>query len=261
MSIIYEPAGKAREYSPFALNIYLSCTHGCKYCYAPRCRHQTSESYFTIPEPRKDISAKLESELKRGNIPKQQVLLSFIGDVYCETLDNNTATRECLEILLKYKVPVAILTKGGERCLKDLDLFRKFGDHIQIGTTLTFDNDQDSLEWESGAALPEERLQVLKILKENGIKTFASFEPVIFPEQSLNLMKKGLDFIDVYKVGKLNNYKGIDKNINWTKFLDNTVKLLRSNEKSFYIKHDLRMAAPTIKLYGNEVLPDEHNVY
>ena len=34
MSVIYEPKGKAREYSPLALNLYLECQHGCKYCYA-----------------------------------------------------------------------------------------------------------------------------------------------------------------------------------------------------------------------------------
>ena len=45
-----------------------------------------------------------------------------------------------------------------------------------------------------------------------------------------------------------------------TDFLEKTVELLRSNKKSFYIKHDLRLAAPSVKLYGNEVLSDEHNV-
>lgn len=259
MSTIYAPAGKAREYSPLALNIYLSCTHRCQYCYAPRCRHQTQDDYFRKPYPRKGIIESLKADLEHYS-PKEQVLLSFIGDVYCETMDDNRATREALKVLLEYKVPVAILTKGGKRCLKDIDLFKSFGEHIQVGTTLTFDNDKDSLEWESGAATPDERLEVLKKLHNEGIRTFASFEPVIIPEQSLNLIEKGLDFIDVYKVGKLNNYKGIDKTINWEDFLQKTLSILRSNGKRFYIKHDLRQAAPSIRLYGNECLPDEHNV-
>lgn len=259
MSTIYTPAGKAREYSPLALNIYLSCTHRCQYCYAPRCRHQTQDDYFKKPYPRKGIIENLKNDLEHY-APKEQVLLSFIGDVYCETMDNNEATRQALELLLAYKVPVAVLTKGGKRCLKDLDLFKKFGEHIQVGTTLTFDNAHDSLEWESGAATPAERLEVLKTLHDEGIRTFASFEPVIIPAQSLHLMEMGLDFIDVYKVGKLNNYKGLDKSIDWTDFLSKTLDVLRTNGKSFYIKHDLRQAAPSIRLYGNECLPDEHNV-
>lgn len=259
MSTIYTPAGKAREYSPLALNLYLSCTHRCQYCYAPRCRHQTQDDYFRKPYPRKDIVQNLRKDLER-NVPKEQVLLSFIGDVYCETMDDNKTTREVLETLLEYKVPVAILTKGGERCLKDLDLFKQFGEHIQIGSTLTFDNDKDSLEWEQGASIPEERMETLKYLHDKGIRTFASFEPVIIPEQSLNLMKQSLDFIDVYKVGKLNNYKGLDKGIDWTDFLQKTLDILRPAGKSIYIKHDLRQAAPSIRLYGNECLPDEHCV-
>lgn len=260
MSTIYTPAGKAREYSPLALNIYLSCTHQCEYCYAPGCRHQTREEYFKKPFPRKDIVKNLRNDLEHC-VPKEQVLLSFIGDVYCETEDDSRTTREVLETLLEYKVPVAILTKGGNRCLRDIDLFKQFGEHIQIGSTLTFDNEKDSLEWEKGAALPSERLEMLKVLHDNQIRTFASFEPVIIPEQSLNLMEQSLDFIDVYKVGKLNNYRGIDKKIDWTSFLIKTLEILRPAGKAIYIKHDLRQNAPSVRLYGNECLPDEHCVF
>lgn len=258
MSLIYEPQGKAREYSPLALNLYMGCTHGCKYCYVPRCCHKESESYWQKPDPRKAVY-QLEKELQK-NRPTKQVLFSFIGDPYTEATDENKITRFALETLLKYKVPVAILTKGGKRCLKDLDIFKKYGEHIQVGATLTFDNDKDSLEWECGGATPDERLETLKILHENGIRTFASFEPVIIPEQSLSLMKKSLEFIDVYKVGKLNNYRGLDKTIDWTDFLEKTVDILRDAKKQFYIKHDLRISAPSVRLYGNEVLSDEHNV-
>lgn len=259
MSMIYEPSGKAREYSQLALNLYLGCSHGCKYCYAPNCLKKAPEDYFKSPEPRKNVIKNLVKQLDR-EVPKEQVLLSFIGDVYCETTDGNALTREVLDVLNYYKAPVAILTKGGKRCLADLDAFRAFGEHIQVGTTLTFDNDADSLEWEPGAALPGERLEVLRVLHDAGVKTFASFEPVIKPDQSLELMRRGLDFIDVYKVGKINNYKGIDRTIDWTAFLTATIDLLRSAGKAFYIKHDLRVAAPMVRLYGNEVLQDEHNV-
>jgi DNA repair photolyase len=258
MSVIYEPKGKAREYSPQALNLYLQCSHKCLYCYAPSALQKTRESYFNKPEPRKGVIESLKKEVKKA--VKEQILLSFIGDVYSDTADDNKTTREALEILLEAKLPVAILTKGGLRCLKDVDLFKQFGEHIQIGATLTFSKDKDSLEYEKGAVLPDERIEMLKQLKENRIRTFASFEPVIIPEQSLELMQRGLKHIDVYKVGKINNFRGLDKTIDWTKFLSSTVNLLRENEKPFYIKYDLRMAAPSVKLYGNEVLPDEHCV-
>ena len=263
MSIIYEPKGKAREYSPLACNIYLQCTHNCKYCYAPRAMQRLSENYFTkTPEPRKNFLQQLEKELDKKRFT-EQVLLSFIGDIYCETSDNSETARQALELFLKHKTPIAILTKGGKRCLKHLDLFKRFNEHIQVGATLTFYDDQKSIVWESGAALPQERLEVLKILHKEGIRTFASLEPVIEPLESLKLIEKTLidGSVDVYKIGKLNNYKGLDKEINWTAFLQSCINLLRPAGKPFYIKHDLRQAASGIKLYGNEVLPDEHNVY
>jgi len=259
MPVIYTPRGKAREYSPLALNLYMGCTHRCLYCYGPSCLQKNREQYYSKPEPRKDVIENLKKQLAKER-PTEQVLISFIGDPYCETTDENATTRKALEILLENKVPAAVLTKGGTQCLRDIDLFKAYGEHIQVGATLTFDNAEDSSEWESGAASPYERLITLENLHQAGIKTFASFEPVIVPEQSLELMRAGLDFIDAYKVGKLNNYQGIDKNIDWADFLQRVLDLLRPAGKQLYIKHDLRNAGSSIKLYGNEVLPDEHNV-
>jgi DNA repair photolyase len=194
-------------------------------------------------------------KLEGSDLP---VLLSFTGDPYCHLNDTEKATRKALEILLKYNIKVSILTKGGKRCLQDLDLFKAFGNRIRIGATLTLDNDADSLKWEPGAALPGERLETLKILHEAGIKTFASFEPVLSPRQSLNLMKAGLECIDLYKVGKLNNYKGLDKQIDWHDFLLKTVALLRKNMAKFYVKVDLKAFAD-FELYPDEIDPDYYN--
>jgi len=30
---IYEPAGRAAEFSKFALNLFNGCSHGCEYCF------------------------------------------------------------------------------------------------------------------------------------------------------------------------------------------------------------------------------------
>ena len=253
MPVIYEPKGKAREYSPLACNLYLACTHNCRYCYAPKALGKKPEEYFQPPYPRKDVLKKLEDELK-GLEFDRQIMLSFIGDIYCDTADRGETARGALELFLEYKAPVAILTKGGSRCLKDIDLFQKFGDKIQIGATLTFWSDEKSLVWERGGARPEDRLEALKTLKESNIRTFASFEPVIEPKESLMAMKKSLDAdcVDFYKIGKLNNYYDLDKNVDWPLFLKKSLELIRPFGKKIYIKHDLRLAAA-----GVELLPGE----
>ena len=261
MSVIYEPRGKAREYSPLACNLYLSCMHNCKYCYAPHALQRRADAYFCRPAPRKNILQSIEKELRQHKFDKQ-ILLSFIGDVYCETEDDNETTRDALRLFLNAGAPVAILTKGGTRCLKDLPLFRQFGRRIQVGATLTFWDKAKSLEWESGAASPQERLEVLRELKDNGVTTFASFEPVVEPAESLAVLEKSLemDCVDIYKIGKLNNYAGLDKKIDWADFLQKSLTLVRAAGKKRYIKHDLRLAAPEIVLTSEEREADRYAV-
>jgi DNA repair photolyase len=234
---IYEPQGRAREYSPLALNFKKGCSHNCKYCYVPTMFLRYNSSYkHNEVEARNDFSA-LEKSAKKLQGCGKQILLSFTGDPYCGFSPETTT--KVLEILLKYDHKVAILTKGGTRSLRDLELFKKFGNKIKVGATLTFDNDKDSLEWESGAALPNDRIEALKILSGNGIKTWVSFEPVIVPEQSINLLLRVSPFVDSVKIGKLNNYKGIDKLVDWSDFIKKSVKICRENNLSFYIKNSL----------------------
>jgi DNA repair photolyase len=258
MSVIYVPKGKAREYSPYACNIYLGCNHGCKYCYAPSINYKKREDYLN-PVPRRNILKEFEDDCRAFKNFDSQVLFCFMSDPYNSKEKELELTRQCLKIALNYKIPVSILTKSN-LVLRDMDLFLKFESNIKIGCSLTFDNKKDSEEWEPGASDPEERIEILKLCKENNIKTWASFEPVIIPEQSLNMMGKSIEFVDLYKIGKINNYNGIDKTIDWKEFLSKTVNIMRSNEKPFYIKKDLREAAPSVKLYGNEVLQDEFNL-
>ena len=99
MPVIYEPRGKAREYSPLACNLYLSCTHKCKYCYAPHALQRRAVDYFCRPAPRKNILQSIEKELRQQKFDRQ-ILLSFIGDVYCESADDNDTTRDALKFFL-----------------------------------------------------------------------------------------------------------------------------------------------------------------
>lgn len=261
MSIIYKPTGMAREYSPYACNIYMGCSHRCKYCYAPHTLQKSSDSYFGKPEPRKDILKLLERDLK-NNVYTEQVLLSFVGDVYCDNTDNSLTTREVLKLLNSYKVPIAVLSKGGKKMLRDLDIFKQFGNRIMVGTTLTFLDEEKSKKWEPFASLPSERLETLKILHDNGIKTFASFEPTIEPEESLKLIRKTLELncVDHYKIGKINNYKSEDKWQDWAKYLQDCLNLLRPAKKQVYYKFCLRNLAPHIQLTEAEKNPDEYVV-
>jgi len=246
MSLIYEPTGKAREYSPLALNVYSGgCDHGCKYCYCPK----INEKWGDTPIPR-NLSG-LKNEALRAN---RQITLCFMGDPYCQAEIKYRNTRSALMILKQAQCSVAILTKGGSRCLEDIEIFKDWPeDRIKVGATLTFISDKLSKQFEPRATLPDDRLKALKCLKAQGIKTWASIEPVIDPKESLAIIKKSLDCVDAYKVGKLNHqYNKTD----WAKFVIDAVNIIRDVGRLLYVKDDLRIFAPLGFLRPEECNPE-----
>lgn len=257
---IYEPAGRAREYSPLALNYFKGCDNGCKYCYVPNMMKRFNKNYTHNSVIKPDNFNELKKSAEKLRTCDNQVLLSFTGDPYCNA--ENGETREVLEILNFYKHKVAVLTKNPEKAIKDIDVFTRFGNRFKIGSTLTFDNEKDSKEWECGATTPQSRIKSLQYFAENNIITWASFEPVIIPEQSLNLLKQVSEFIDHVKIGKINNYKGIDKTIDWAKFIFDSVRILRDAKMNdrFYIKKDLLIHNKGVYLSGNETNEDYLNL-
>jgi DNA repair photolyase len=256
MSKIYEPQGRAREYSPLALNFYNGCTHKCAYCYVPRMNERFGR-HIEGCTPNLDINA-LEASAKKYQGCEKQILLSFTGDPYCGISPETTT--KVLEILRKYNHKVAILTKGGNRVLNDLELIKTFGERIKVGATLTFDTREVSTKWEPGAADPSERIDSLRTLHQNGVKTWVSFEPVIIPEQSLNLLKEVASFVDSVKIGKINNFRGIDKEIDWARFIFDAVRICREYSLPFYIKKDLQKYNNGVYLSGDEINEDFLNL-
>ncbi|MCD6385271.1 radical SAM protein [Candidatus Sumerlaeota bacterium] len=234
MRAIYKPRGRAREYCQYALNLYTGCQHGCKYCYVPKYTYKKHDDFVRYVKPRYGIIEQLEKEAHfyKG----KHVLLSFTSDPYQPIEEFECLTRQALVIMLKYGIIPVILTKG-KIADRDFDILKK--SDSWFGVTLTFIEATDSLEWEPLAALPDERITLLKKAKEQGIKTWVSIEPVISPEQSLVLIKETSKFVDLYKVGKLNHHE-LASQIDWHNFASNVVSLLKELKKPFYIKEDLR---------------------
>ena len=230
--LIYEPKGKAREYSPLALNVYSGgCDHGCKYCYCANIQRGWTKS------PRTRELGTLRREAINSS---RQILLSFMADPYCKIELTEKATRKSLEILKGEECSVAILTKGGTRCLRDLDLFSEWPDgRIKIGATLTFVSKEKIKIWEPGAASFRERISALEELNDAGVNTWASIEPVIDPIESLSAIRESLFCVDAYKVGKWNHDKRASE-INWREFGYSAVELIRKAGKQLYVKKDLQ---------------------
>jgi len=241
-SVIYEPAGRAREYAELACNTYRGCDHGCIYCYAPAAIRMSPQA-FRRPAPRNnDLLRKIRrdaDEMVRTK-DKRSVLFCFTCDPYQKCDVKHQITRRALEILLPSGINVTVLTKGGDRSRRDFDLFADHSDQVTYAATLTFTDETQRLKYETGTAAPTaERIQCLRDAHALGVKTWVSLEPVFDPAQSLDLIRQTHEFVDLYKIGVV-NYMPEKKSIDWAQFGRDAVALCESLGKDTYIKDDLR---------------------
>ena len=208
-------------------------------CYSPAVLHVTREA-FTYCQPRPGIIEAIEHQVARWNFNSvgdayrdQRVLLCFTCDPYPSIDEYEHLTSKTLHILNHFEIPFQVLTKSGSRALGDMPIY---GPNDAFASTLTFTSAQDSQKWEPNAALPADRMLTLKKFHEAGIHTWVSLEPVIDPEQTLELIKLTHSFVDLYKVGKLNY---VQSNVNWLLFGVRAIRLLETLGKKYYIKADL----------------------
>lgn len=241
MKPIYKPKTKAKEYGDLAINIYTGCNHGCLYCFAPRVLHTTKEIFAEV-EPRKNIVEEVQRQLEREKIADKLIHLCFTCDPYPAEIDT-TPTRKIIKAIKDSGNHVQILTKGGHRAERDFDLL---DENDWFGITYTGYRDGElfiKTREEPKAAEPRERLVTVYNAHELGIKTWMSCEPVMF-EQDIYTIIELADYIDLFKIGKL-NYMPSD--INWAEFGRKCERICKAYNRNYYIKDGLRKEMESIK--------------
>lgn len=247
MRIVYEPRGRAKEYAELACNLYIGCTHGCKYCFAPGCMHCTQADWARKVYVRKkalELFSRDAAEMGAAG-ETRAVLFSFLSDPYQPLEEEEGVTHRALEIVRDNGLKSKILTKGAaSRVSADLGLMYKAG--TELGVTISFVNDTTRKRWEPEAASVEERLCLLEKAHKMGVKTWVSLEPVIDPKQALAVIRTAMPYVDFWKVGKLNHMKTVEDKIDWVKFRRDVVALFQQHGKcestDYYLKQDLRAA-------------------
>ena len=243
--VVYVPKGKAREYAALALNPYTGCTHGCIYCYGPGCSHKSKQHYFSVPSPKKDILQRIWEDVvmlaRLKNVP--EILISFLGDCYQHSESEIGLTRQIISMLIEYDLPFTVLTKGGSRAKRDFDLLSRYP-KCRFGTSLVFTNQADASHWEPCAASIEDRIDTIKTAHAMDIKTWVSMEPVIYPDQAIELAENLYPIVDHWKVGKINRNKMAESNTNWIKFRKDITGVLQKHNASFYLKKSLTEYQP-----------------
>lgn len=168
----------------YSLNPYRGCEHGCPYCYA-----RPSHEYWGLSagldfETRifvKENAASLLSErLQKENWNPQTVALSGNTDPYQPVERELEISRSCLEVFLKHRNPVSIVSKSG-LLQRDADLLGEMAerDLISVNVSLTSIDDRLAGKLEPRAARPSLRLQTIETLAEAGVPVSILVAPLI----------------------------------------------------------------------------------
>lgn len=220
---IYEPKGKAKEYGDYAINIYTGCPHRCFYCFAPNVLRKDREKFHTEVRPREGIVEATRKQIEKEGITGKLIHLCFTCDPYPTGYDS-TATREIIQTLKEHGNHVQILTKGDGG--RDLDLLNG-----EDWYGITIDGSEKGMELFG-------RTTTLQQAKYLGIKTWVSFEPVLYEEAVIASLDHCARIgVDKVKIGKLNYYPS---DIDWKAFGIQIEKICQEIGIDYYIKESLR---------------------
>src|SRR5947209_2470706 len=167
-----------------SLNPYRGCEHGCIYCYA-RPTHEylgfsaglDFESKIMVKTSAPEL---LCAELESPRWQPQTLVMSGVTDPYQPIERKLGITRGCLEVLAKFRNPVAIITKN-RLVTRDVDLLGNLATRnaaaVNISVTSLDSNLQRVLEPRTSS--PQARLDAIRQLRSAGIPTGVMVAPII----------------------------------------------------------------------------------
>ena len=176
----------------YTVNMYSGCSFNCLYCYI------RGSKYGTHMERNLGVKVngleRLEKQLATKAKKEQYgfIVVSSATDPYLQFESEYQLTRQALELILKYRFPVHILTKS-DLVLRDLDLLEKIDKtailppdlqkRLGRGTLITFSfstlDEQIAKVFEPGATNPLARLETLRAVKTRNFLAGISMMPMI----------------------------------------------------------------------------------
>lgn len=190
----------------YAVNPYVGCTHGCKYCYASFMKRFTnhSEEWGTF------LDVKYWPEIRHPEkYAGKELFFGSVTDPYNPQEETYQRTRSLLEQLQGSGVRLSIQTKS-DLVLRDIDLIKTFPD-ARVGFSINtldeeFKNDMDQ------AVSIERRLAAMKTLHDAGIRTTCFISP-IFPgitdcEAIIDRVKDQCNLVWLENLNLRGSYKG-----------------------------------------------------
>mgnify|MGYP000250803484 FL=1 len=160
------------------MNLFRGCTHGCIYCDSRSKCYQMNHKFEDVEVKENGISL-LEESLKRKR-KKCMIGLGSMTDPYIKEELGLNYTRQALEIINKFGFGVTLITKSAN-VLRDLDLLKEINSKAKcvIQMTLTTYDEELCKKIEPNVSTTKERVEALKILRDEGIPTVVWLTPIL----------------------------------------------------------------------------------
>lgn len=169
---------------PFSLNPYQGCEHGCVYCYA-----RNSHTYWGYSAGlefeqkilvKRNAATLLEEKFKNPKWKAAPFMLAGNTDCYQPVEKDLKITRAILEVCLKYRHPVGIITKNS-LVKRDLDLLKQLSEYglAHVAISITTLNEKLRQRLEPRTASVKQRLETIRLMADNGVPVMAMISPII----------------------------------------------------------------------------------
>lgn len=219
------------EYASYALNHVEGCAHGCRYpCYAmmikKRCGKVKNYWEWIHPKLVSNTLELLEEELPKLRHKIEYVFLCFTTDPFMyKVKEVNDLSLKIIERLNKEGIRVITISKG----IYPKELIKKdiYGKNNEYGSTVVSLSENFRKNVEPFAAPIKKRIESLKKLHENGLKTWVSIEPYPTPNiinQDLKEILKQVSFVDKIVFGKWNYSQIVSRYKDYKKFYNESAK-------------------------------------
>ncbi len=167
-----------------SVNPFRGCEHGCVYCFA-----RPSHAYLGLSPgldfetrlfSKPDAAALLEQALRKPGYQCQPLALGVNTDAYQPVERKLEITRSLLDLLRRYRHPVAIVTKSA-LVERDIDILREMAADrlVSVNVSVTTLDAELARKMEPRAAAPQRRLRTIETLSEAGIPVSVLVAPVI----------------------------------------------------------------------------------
>ncbi|MCB9794173.1 MAG: radical SAM protein [Alphaproteobacteria bacterium] len=167
----------------WSLNPYRGCTHACAYCYA-RAFHELLDMGAGTDFDRRirikpQLPERLTQALTKPSWRGEPVMLSGVTDCYQPLERVHRITRGCVEVLVRHRNPLGIITRS-PLVTRDIDLLRELPPAaVRVNVSIPLLDAALARAIEPGAPAPERRLEAVAALAEAGIPVGVSVSPLI----------------------------------------------------------------------------------